>query len=187
MEQVIYCALSVILGLLPEATFFTISIIFIKNMQDKYKRLFFGIFISYIILSISLGYNVWLNIGIIIITSILIWILQKRIDITDIFIVSILAMYMSVISYICFILMKQNLLNYYICFIINRILMFVPLIFRKKFNTLYLKYIKFWNKSSSSERRPIKSITTRNISVIVLNCFVFLLNIAIISIINLIN
>ena len=54
---------------------------------------------------------------------------------------------------------------------------------REKFNILYEKYRKLWNRNDK-EKRFIKSITLRNVSLISVNLFILLLNITIVNILS---
>ena len=80
-------------------------------------------------------------------------------------------------------LLKEDTSNYYYLYVIDRFLLFMPFIFKNKFNVIYKKYCNLWNRNDK-EKRPIKSITLRNISLILLNSFIFIANITIINIIK---
>ena len=91
---------------------------------------------------------------------------------------------MTILSFISIKLFNNNLSNYFIVLIFNRIALFIPFLFKNNFNNLYKKYCKFWNRNDN-EKRPIKSLTLRNISLISLNSFILLLNITITEMIKL--
>ena len=108
---------------------------------------------------------------------------KEKVQIIDIFVFSICLMYLTLISFICSLFTKEDMSNYYIMLVINRITLIIPFVFKNKFNVLYNKYKSLWNRNDKI-KRPIKSITLRNVSLILLNSFIFITNLAIISIIN---
>ena len=107
----------------------------------------------------------------------------NKTQIIDIFISAVSYLWLSILSLILMNFVNKDFSNYYTILLIQKALLFMPFIFRNKFNIVYKKYCKLWNRNDN-EKRPIKSITLRNISLILLNSFIFLLNIAIINIIN---
>ena len=108
---------------------------------------------------------------------------KVRTQIIDIFMIGVSYLWLSILSFILMYFTNKDLSNYAIIYFIQRILLFLPFIFKNKFNILYKKYYKLWNRNDN-EKRPIKSITLRNISLILLNSIIFFLNIIIIDIIN---
>ena len=84
--------------------------------------------------------------------------------------------YTTFLSYILVWFIKSDYSNYYLIFIINRVLLYIPFIFYKKFNTIYNSYCKLWNRNKL-EQRKIKSITLRNISLIAVNTFIVSVNV----------
>jgi hypothetical protein len=89
----------------------------------------------------------------------------------------------TILSALMLIFLKPDNSNYWLLYSLDRIFLFMPFIFKNKFNLLYKKYCRLCNRNDK-EDRPIKSITLRNISLIILNIFIFCLNIAIINLIE---
>ena len=108
---------------------------------------------------------------------------KDKIQIIDVFIISLAYLWLMLLSLILINFAKRDFSNYAIMYIIQRILLFIPFIFKNKFYIIYKKYCSLWNRNDK-EKRPIKSITLRNISLILLNVFIFLMSITFINIMN---
>jgi len=179
-----YYILSILLGLVPEVLFFTLFITYTKNIKEKRIKLFILIAISYFLCILIQEYQVlfyilW-EICIYLACKIL---YKKKVQIIDIFIITIAYAWNLILSFILMNFAEKDLSNYVLIYIIERIILFMPFIFKNKFNVLYIKYCKLWNRNNK-EKRPIKSITLRNISLILLNIFILGMNIIFINIMN---
>lgn len=165
MKEII---LSIVFGMLPESLFFTIFLVLAKGIKERKKELFGLIIINYLLTGILVFYSIYSYFLFIIFQYIIIKILYKeKVECIDIFLIIISHIYLFLISILCYKVVN----NYYIAFIINRVLLFVPFIFRKHFNELYNKYRRLWNRNDNNK---IKSISLRNISLISLNIFIIL-------------
>lgn len=178
---------SIILGLIPEVTFFTLFLIYTKNIKDKKFKLWVLIAIAYIVCMFIQKYKlIYYVLFIFLIYFILKFLYKEKVQIIDIFVFSISFSYLCFVGFITSRFVNNSYLRYYICYVINRILLFIPFIFRHKFYNLYKRYYSLWNRNYE-KKQPIKSITLRNISVIMLNSFIFLINIATVYLINIFN
>ena len=174
-----YYVLSVLLGLIPEVLYFTLFISYTKNI-----KLFLLISVAYFACMLIQEYQIICYILFIILIYLILKLLYKnKTQIIDIFMIGVSYLWLSILSFILMHFTNKDLSNYAIIYFIQRILLFLPFIFKNKFNILYKKYYKLWNRNDN-EKRPIKSITLRNISLILLNSIIFFLNIIIIDIIN---
>lgn len=179
-----YYVISIILGLLPEVLYFTLFLIYTKDLKEKKLKLFALISIAYFICLLIQQLNILYYIILLaLIYAILKLLYKNKTQITDIFIIGISYLWLAILSALLLLLLDENYTNYYYMYIVDRILLFLPFIFRNKFNTIYKKYYSLWNRNDN-EKRPIKSITLRNISLILLNSLIFFLNITIINIVN---
>lgn len=179
--------ISILFGMIPDVLFFTFFIINTKKIKEKKKILAVLIAIAYILCIMIRQYITLYYVTFIIIIYIIMCLLYKKgTQIIDIFVFSISTVYLSFIGFICSIFIKDDLSNYYHISVINRLLLFLPFLFRDKFNILYEKYKKLWNRNDK-EKRLLKSITLRNISLIFLNIFIFIMNIISISLTNYLN
>lgn len=179
-----YFLASVLFGLIPEVLYFTLFIIYTKNIKEKRVKLYLLISIAYMICVFIQKWKVLYYISWIVLVYIAMKILyKKKVQIIDIFIISLSYLWLMGLSLVLINFAKKDFSNYTLILIIQRILLFMPFIFRNKFNVLYKKYCKLWNRNDK-EKRPIKSITLRNISLILLNVFIFLMSITFINIMN---
>lgn len=179
-----YYVISILLGLIPEVLFLTLFLTKTKNIKEKRLKLFIVIAIFYFVSMLIQQYKTIFYVLFIFLLYLSLKIVYKdKVQIIDLFVATIPFMWISILSYICFIFLKEDLSNYYMLYIIDRIFLYIPLLFGKYFNLAYKKYCKLWNRNDK-EKRPIKSITLRNISLLVINITIFLMNLYVISIIN---
>lgn len=184
MGIVVNTIISVIFGLIPESLFFTLFLIYTKNIKEKKVKLFIGIIIAYTLYIMISRFKTLYYILFIFTVYIILKILYKsKTGIIDVFIISLSFIYVCLISFLCSRFINNNYILYYILLIINKILLFLPFTFKNQFNLLYKRYCDLWNRNKDVNR-PIKSITLRNISLIILNVFIFILNILTIYVIN---
>lgn len=185
MEIVVNFAMSLLLGMIPEVLYFTMLLISTKKLKDKKIKLFLLIMLSYILCIMLVRHQVLYYVIFIFFIYLSLKILYKqKAQIIDVFIINIGLIYVFIVGFICSLFMNESYFAYYFLLIINKILMFIPFIFKNKFNILYKKYCELWNRNDKV-KRPIKSITLRNISLVVMNIFVFIMNIILVSISNL--
>ena len=179
-----YYIISILFGLVPEVLYFYLFLIYTKNIKEHRIKLLIFILISYTLCVLLAPYKEIYYIGfIVLIYCSLKIIYNKKTQIIDIFVFSISTISLSFIGFICSRFVNNNYIIYYICAFVNRILLFVPFIFKDKFNILYKKYCSLWNRNYE-KKQPIKSITLRNISLIILNIFIFIMNIISVSMTN---
>lgn len=176
--------LSIVLGMLPEVLYYVLFISITKNIKEKRIKLFILISIAYFLCILIQRWQILFYILWIALTYIALKLTyKKKAQIIDIFIVSLAYFWMMLLSSILMPFINKDMSNYMMIYGLQRILLFVPFIFKNKFNKIYKKYCKLWNRNDK-EKRPIKSITLRNSSLILLNVFIFLMNISISNIIN---
>jgi hypothetical protein len=169
---------SLFFGMLPEVLFFTIFLIFTKNLKEKRIKLFIMISIVYVLCIMISRFKLIYYIAFIFLVYIILKLLYKnKTQIIDIFVFSLATLYLTISSYICYELMVKGIIkSSFICYLLSRINLLFPFIFKSKFNKLYCNYCKLWNRNDKI-KRPIKSITLRNISLICINAFIFFMNI----------
>ena len=170
--------ISMLLGIIPDVLYYFLYIKSIKEIK-KYNILFFALLlISYIILNIVIKHNFYLYLLFDVFIFFIIKLLYKA-RITDIFLIMLMELYLMISSSLCYIFIK----NYYIAYLMNRLVIFLPLLFENKLKKLYVVYNKLWNRHNNP--KALKSITLRNISLVLFNLlivFIYLLLIYIISI-----
>lgn len=159
---------SLLLGMLPEVLYLSLFIICFRKIESKKFKLFMLLTIGYIALVMMCRYQFLFYIAYIIYSYLIIKLLYKS-HIIDLFVVSVGYVYLTLISFVCFKLFN----NYWLAFTINRIMLFFPLIFKTKIRLFYEKYKSLWNINKGAK---IKSITIRNISLVIINLLILILN-----------
>lgn len=180
-----YYLVSILFGLIPEVLYFTLFITYTKNIKEKQIKLYVLISIAYFLCMMIQRFLILYYILFVILIYISMKLLYKnKTQIIDIFIISIAYLWLGILSLILMNFVHKDFSNYYFILFIQKLLIFIPLfLLKSKFNILYKKYCKLWNRNDK-EKRPIKSITLRNLSLILLNAYVFFMNILLINIIN---
>jgi hypothetical protein len=164
--------ISLIFGMLPDVLYYWSMLLAIKE-KDKHKLIFFIlIFVAYILLITICRYDYILYMLFGICIYVILKVLYKS-DIIDLFLIIILFDYMMITSFASYFLFD----NYILALIINRILLFMPLLICKKLNKWYNIYRSLWNRNANQR---IKSLTLRNISILLLNTTIVLLYITLI-------
>ena len=172
-----YYLISILFGLIPEVLYFTLFITYTKNIKEKRIKLFLLIGVAYFGCMLIQQYKTIYYILFIALVYIILKILYKsKTQIIDIFVFSLSTIYLTLLATVSLMLFTDNLSNYYILYIIARILLFIPFIFKNRFNIIYQKYCRLWNRNDK-EKRPIKSITLRNVSLIIINDSLLLIEI----------
>lgn len=171
--------ISMLLGMIPEVLYFTLAIVYTKNIKTKRIKLFLLIALSYILCIMIIKYELLFYVlFIFILYFILKFLYKEETQIIDIFVIMYFSFYLTLLSFLIYFYygISHNINTYMILYLINRFLLFFIFIFKNKFNKLYLSYRKYWNRNDMI-KRPIKSITLRNISLISINCIIFIINI----------
>ena len=174
MEELIL----VFLEKIVEAIYFAMFLLIGKDIKNK-KLLFIGIMVfEYLALKHFIKYNVWFQIIYTFMSFVNLKVLYRhKAQITDIFLFTIASVVLIVISILCssVVIITQNYNLYYIMLIINRLLMLSFLFaFKKQIRDLYYKFMERWNKHTKPN--TIKSLTLRNISIIVFNITFYIIN-----------
>ena len=159
---------SIVLGLLPEILYFSLFLIYTKNIKEKKLKLFMLLAIGYILLIMICRYQFIFYLAYVVYSYVILKLLYKS-QIIDFFVFSIATSYLTIISF----LMYNIIENYWLAYIINRLLLILPFVFKKYFNKLYLTYRSLWNRNDNAK---IKSLTVRNCSLLFINICIILLN-----------
>lgn len=160
-----------------EAIYFSLFLIYGKNLKEK-RLLFIGIMIfEYIMITKLIQFNIWIHISYIVMTYINLKVLYKdKTQITDIFLFMIASAILIFISALSYAIIYFTIRKYIIALILNRILLFLFLYyFKNKLNLLYKKFYKLWNRHDNPNK--IRSLTLRNISIIIFNLMFWIINI----------
>lgn len=180
--------LNILLGLVPEAIFFSLFIIFTKNYKHKVKNVVFTLLMiaGYIVLKQLLPRNVYCQIIYLAYVPLLMFLLyREKFHISDAFVMSWASISLTILTLIFLpIIYLFGNESYFIIWIINRIFIFVMLfLFKNKLNKVYKYFISQWNRNREHPNK-IKALTIRNICVISLNISVFVINLCMILVSN---
>lgn len=161
-----------------EAIYFAMFLLIGKNIKNK-KLLFIGIMVfEYLALKYFIKYNVWFQIIYTFMSFVTLKVLYKnKAQVTDIFLFTASSVVLILISILCssIVIITQIYSLYYIMLIVNRVMMFLFLfIFKDKIKRTYYKFMEHWNKHTKPN--TIKSLTLRNISIIVFNISFYVIN-----------
>lgn len=162
-----------------EAIYFSLFLIFGKGIKNK-KLLFIGIMVfQYLILKQFIKFNVLFQIIYTFLSFINLKVLYKdKAQITDIFLFAVASIILILIGMICVAFRYLLNTNYISVLILNRILLFVFLfLIKNKINYFYKKYYNHWNRKEKGSVVKIRSLTLRNISLIVFNLMFYIINI----------
>lgn len=180
MVQII---MNIILGLIPETLYFTMFLIYTKDIKERKFTLFILISLAYLVLISLSSYKMLYYLSFVFVIYIILKILYKdKSQKIDIFIISFAFIYVSLLSYICYIFIQKNHDMFYLFYTLDRIFLFVPFLFKNKFNTFYKRYCLLWNRNNAD--RTVKSITLRSVSLVIINISISLGILYLLSIIN---
>lgn len=163
-----------------EAIYFSLFLIIGKNLKKK-RLLFVLIMIfEYLIFKSIIRYNVLFQFIYTFMTYLILKVLYKeKAQITDIFLFTIASIFLIFSSIICYFIIYYLTRNYYCILLVNRILIFLFLfIFKEAIREKYVEFYSLWNRHNNPIK--IKSLTLRNISIIIFNLMFYVLNICMI-------
>ena len=176
MNEIILILLEQVL----EAIYFSLFLIIGKNIKEK-RLLFIGIMIfEYLALKYFIEYNVWFQIIYTFMTYVnLKFLYREKAQITDIFLFMSASIILIILGLICGSFRIFWDIDYNFLLVVNRVLMFMCLyLLRNKINKFYKSYYSYWNRHN--DKTKIKSLTLRNISIIVFNLMFYFVNIGLI-------
>jgi len=169
--------LMVILEKVLEAIYFSLFLIYGKRLKNK-RLVFIGLMIfQYLVLTTAFQYNIWIHILYTFLTYLNLKIIyNNKAQVTDIFLFASASIILIIVGAIC-VLTRYIIHGSYIeVLILNRILLFTILfLIRNKINIIYTRFYKRWNRHKDTTK--IKSLTLRNISIIVFNLMFYIINI----------
>lgn len=170
--------LELLLGQIPEALFFALFIIFVKELRYNRVKLISLMIIEYVILMNAFPYSIYSHIIFFIVTYILLRILYKdRSNITDVFILGIASILITIVSIISFFMFKNNFI---LANIFCKLILFLSLFyFKNRLNIISKLYFKLWNRSIIKYR--MKSTTFRALNLVVFNISFVIINICMIT------
>ena len=163
-----------------EAIYFSLFLIIGKDLKNKRFLLTFIMIFEYLLLKSIIKFNVLFQFIYTFLSFINLKVLYKeKAQITDIFLFAFASILLIIISLFTYFTALFTYKNYVISLIVNRILMFsFILIFKNKIRKLYKEFYSLWNRHSKPNK--IKSLTLRNISIIIFNVMFWFINLGMI-------
>lgn len=168
--------LTLLVGGIPEAIYFSLFIVFAKGLKEK--RILFTVLmvLQYVLLTRVFVLDIYFQIIYTFMTFVILKSLYKeKAQITDIFLFISSVIILTIFT-IPFLLLNTLISSLYVVCIISKICLFIFLyLIRGKIRPLYIKFFKHWNRDYVNKRK-IKSLTLKNISIIVFNLMFVLIS-----------
>ena len=161
-----------------EAIYFSMFLLLGKNIKEK-RLLFTGIMIfEYLMLTNFIEYNVYFQLIYTFMSYVNLKVLYKeKAQITDIFLFATGSLILMMICGVSYFMVFFTIKKYIIALLISRVVMFLFLfIFKKNINKTYKRVYELWNRHNYKGK--LKSLTVRNISIIIFNLMFYIINIA---------
>ena len=164
-----------LLGQIPEAIYFALFMILVKNIKEKRILFIILMILEYVLLKLAFPFNMWFQVTYTFMTYIILKLLyREKSQITDIFTFGISSIILMIISIVVCLLFRDNII---VIVVLSRLLMFGFLfIFRHRLNKIQNLYKLLWNRNDKQSKK-IKSTTFRAINVVVFNLMFFVINI----------
>lgn len=164
-----------LLGQIPEAIYFALFMILVKNIKEKRVLFTILMILEYVLLKLAFSFNMWFQVTYTFMTYIILKLLyREKSQITDIFTFGISSIILMAISIVVCLPFRNNIV---VIVILSRLLMFGFLfVFRCKLNKIQNLYKSLWNRNDKQPKK-IKSTTFRAINVVVFNLMFFVINI----------
>ena len=173
MEELIL----VFLEKIVEAIYFAMFLLIGKNIKNK-KLLFIGIMVfEYVMLTNFIEFNVWFQLIYTFMSFVNLKVLyREKAQITDIFLFAAASLILIGISATSYGIVYVTIRKYFVALILNRILLFGFMYLARNFiREKYKAFCFLWNRHTIPNK--IKSLTLRNISIIIFNLMFWLINI----------
>lgn len=160
-----------------EAIYFSLFLIYGKKLKDKRLLLIIIMIVEYLLFKNFIKYDVLFQVSYTFMSFINLKVLYKeKAQVTDIFLFGVASLILVVLSIASYFAIYFTIKQYIVALILNRILIFSFVFLTKnKINAIYQKFYKLWNRHNKPNK--IKSLTLRNISVIIFNLMFWIINI----------
>lgn len=166
-----------LLGQLPEAIYFSLFMIFTKQLKEK-RILFITLMtIEYLIIQKLIHYDIWLQIIYTIFVFVILKLLYKeKAQITDIFTFALSSILMIIIDIPLYFIIHPTTDNFIIYVLVARIILFGALILlRNKLPKIQSLYKKLWNRNDNGAKK-MKTTTFRSLNIVVFNITYYIIN-----------
>lgn len=169
--------LEMVLGQIPEAIYFSLFMIFTKQLKEKRILFILLMIIEYLIIQKLIHFDIWLQIIYTFSVFIILKVLYKeKAQITDIFTFTLSSILMIIIDIPLYFIIHLITDNFIIYVLIARIMLFGTLIvLRNKLPKIQSLYKKLWNRNDSKDKK-IKTTTFRSLNVVIFNITFYIIN-----------
>ena len=169
--------LEMLLGQIPEAIYFSLFMIFTKQLKEKRILFIVLMVVEYLIIQKVIHFNIWLQICYTAFTFIILKILYKdKAQITDIFTFTISSIILITIDIILYFTVAKLTNNYILFVIIDRIVLFTTLFsLKNKLPKIQSTYKKLWNRNDKVKKK-MKSTTFRCLNIVLFNFTFYTIN-----------
>lgn len=170
----------ILLGQIPEAIYFAIFIILVKELKTKRILFIIGMTVEYILVLNFLPYSIWSHVLYFILSFLLLKVLYKdKSNITDIFTLGIASVFMVISSFLLYVIIYFTIHNMLVYVLLHRIILIISIIlFKNKLPNICKLYKKLWDRSKYSYK--MKSTTFRALNLVIFNLSFVVINLGVI-------
>lgn len=166
-----------LLGQIPEAIYFSLFMIFTKQLKEKRILFIILMILEYVLLKQFINFNIWFQIAYTGITFVILKVLYKeKSQITDIFTFTISSIILISIDLILYFTIGTLTQNYMLFVILDRITLYTILfLLRNKLPKIQGIYKKLWNRNDKVKKK-MKSTTFRCLNIVLFNFTFYTIN-----------
>lgn len=170
--------MELLIGQIPEAIYFSLFMIFTKQLKEKRILFIILMILEYILLKYFIHYSMYFQVAYTFATYIILKILYRdKAQIIDVFTFTIASI---ILILTCAIFSIPRILwqtDYTVCVLLNRLFVFTLLfLLRNKLYNIQKLYKKFWNRNDKVKKK-IKSTTFRSLNIVIFNLVFYIINI----------
>ena len=166
-----------LLGQIPEAIYFSLFMIFTKQLKEKRLAFIVLMIMEYVLLKQFINFNIWFQIAYTGITFVILKVLYKeKSQITDIFTFTIGSIFLIILDLILYFTLGKLPNNYILFAAIDKMaLLFMVFLLRNKLPKIQVIYKKLWNRNDSKKKK-MKTTTFRSLNVVIFNITFYIIN-----------
>lgn len=171
--------LEILIGQIPEAIYFSLFMIFAKNLKSKKISFSVLMVIEYLLCLNFMPYDMVSHVLFFIMSYLTLKILYKeKSQITDIFTLGIASIVLIIINLILYFSIYNVINNYIVYVTIDRMFLFIfVFLLKNKLNFIQNIYKKYWNRNDKIKKK-MKSTTFRCLNLVFFNLMFYIINIA---------
>lgn len=166
-----------LLGQIPEAIYFSLFMIFTKQLKEKRILFIILMILEYVLLKQFINFNIWFQIAYTGITFVILKMLYKeKAQITDVFTFTIGSIILIILDLILYFTLGKLTNNYILFAVIDKIvLLCVLFLIKNKLPNIQKIYEKLWNRDDRKKKK-IKTTTFRSLNIVIFNITFYIIN-----------